>query len=134
MAGGEPGPWRSYGRSFGGKLSASGELRGPRERPRVEVEASGQALRFMGSEVDAIELDADVDVAGKAHSTFALNVSAAEVEGVAIPQLRLTGEGNAARHALALSTHDERRRRELEPDRHGRRPVDARIRVDLRAR
>jgi translocation and assembly module TamB len=86
-----------------GKLSASGELRGPRERPRVEVEANGRGLRVMGSEVDDLELSADVDVSGKAHSTFALNVSAAEVERIAIPQLHLTGEGNAARHALALS-------------------------------
>ncbi|HVJ30581.1 MAG TPA: hypothetical protein VNA66_09765, partial [Gammaproteobacteria bacterium] len=86
-----------------GRLSASGELRGPRERPRVEIEASGQALRVVGSAVDDIELDADVDVSGKAHSTVTLKVSAAEVEGVAISQLELTGEGNAARHALALS-------------------------------
>lgn len=87
-----------------GRLSARGELRGPSQRPRVGVEARGRALGFMGSEIDAIELDADVDVSGKARSTLALTVTAAEVEGVAIPQLRLTGEGNAARHALALST------------------------------
>ncbi len=87
-----------------GALSASGELRGPRERPRVEVEASGEALHFMRFEVGDLELDADVDVSGQSHSTFALDVSAAEVAGVAISQLQLTGDGNAAHHALALST------------------------------
>ena len=89
---------------LGGKLSASGALHGRRDRPRVAVEASGHALRFMGYEAADLELDADVDVSGKAHSTLSLNVSAAEVEGVAIPRLRLSGEGNAAHHALALST------------------------------
>jgi translocation and assembly module TamB len=87
-----------------GRLVASGELHGPRERPRVGVEARGQALRFMGSEVDDVELTADVDMAGKARSSLALDVSAAELQGVEIPQLQLTGEGNAAEHALTLST------------------------------
>jgi translocation and assembly module TamB len=88
---------------LGGSLSARGALDGPRERPHVGVEASGRALRFMGSEVDDVELDADVDVAGKATSSLTLNVSAAQVQGVAIPRLQLTGNGNAEHHALALS-------------------------------
>ena len=63
-----------------------------------------EALRFMESRVDDFELTADVDVAGKAHSSLALAVSSAQVPGAAIAQLQLTGEGNAARHALALTT------------------------------
>jgi translocation and assembly module TamB len=86
-----------------GALSARGALRGPRERPHVSVEARGQALRFMGSAAEDLELAADVDVAGEAPSSLALNVSDASVADVAIAELRFTGEGNAARHALAVS-------------------------------
>ena len=45
------------------------------------VEARGQALRFMGSAVEDLELTADVDVAGQAHSSLALNVSRREGGG-----------------------------------------------------
>ena len=87
-----------------GALSARGELRGPPERPHVGVEARGQALRFMGNAAEELELTADVDVSGQAHSSLALNVRDARVADVAIAELRLTGEGNAARHALELTT------------------------------
>ncbi len=87
-----------------GRLSARGEVRGPRDRPRVGVEARAEALRFMDFGVDDVELTTDVDIAGKAHSSLALAVSSAQMPGAAIRQLQLTGEGNAARHALALTT------------------------------
>ena len=58
----------------------------------------------MDSRVDDFELTADVDVAGQAHSSLMLAFSSAQVPGAAIAQLQLTGEGNAARHALALTT------------------------------
>ena len=87
-----------------GRISGNGELRGPRDRPRVGIEVRGEGLGFMESRVDDFELTADVDVAGKAHSSFMLAFSSAQVPGAAIAQLQLTGEGNAARHALALTT------------------------------
>lgn len=86
-----------------GALSARGELHGPRERPHVVVEARGHALRFMGNEAEELELMADVDVAGQARSSLALNVRDARAADVAIAELRLAGEGNAARHALELT-------------------------------
>ena len=87
-----------------GRISANGELRGPRDRPRVGVEARGEKLFLMDSKVDSFELTADVDLGGKAHSSLMLAVSSAQMPGAAIAELQLTGEGNAARHALALST------------------------------
>ncbi len=89
---------------LGGALTARGELRGPREQPHAQVEAQGQTLRFMGSAVEELELMADIDVAGTAESSLALRMTDARVEGVDVPQLRLTGDGNAASHTLTLST------------------------------
>ena len=108
--------------------------RSARSAARRRRGAAGKRSASWTPRVDDFELTADVDVAGQAHSSLALAVSSAQVPGVAIAQLQLTGEGNAARHALALHDDDERRRRGARPDRHGRRSVDARFRVDLRAR
>ena len=103
MAAGESRSRRSLA-ELAGRISANGELRGPRDRPRVGVEARGEKLFLMDSKVDSFELTADVDLGGKAHSSLMLAVSSAQVPGAAIAQLQLTGEGNAARHALALTT------------------------------
>jgi translocation and assembly module TamB len=91
------------GPELAGRITAHGELRGPRERPRVGVEARAQSVRFEGSDVDDFELAADVDVAGKGQSSLALAVTSARVQGIEIQQLRLTGDGDAARHGVALT-------------------------------
>ena len=88
---------------LGGRLVASGTLNGPRMRPRVTVDASGEGLRFVDSEAAELNLRADIDVAGQAPSQIDLAVRAATVNGTYIEQLALNGSGNAARHELAFA-------------------------------
>ena len=89
--------------SLAGQLKASGELKGPRLQPRVTVDAVGQALQYLDSEVGELELTGDVDLAGQAPSQLRLSLHGAEVQGNHIEQLELTAEGNAAHHSLALT-------------------------------
>jgi translocation and assembly module TamB len=89
--------------SFAGHLTANGELNGPRMRPRVTVDAQGQALRFADSEASEVRLTADIDMAGQAPSQLELALRAAEVQGTYIERLQVSGGGNAARHELALA-------------------------------
>jgi translocation and assembly module TamB len=86
-----------------GELAARGELRGPRERPHVLVDARGESLAFAAYAVESLELTADVDIAGEAHSSLTLSVEEGRVDTLAVPQLRVMAEGNAASHTLALS-------------------------------
>ena len=93
--------------SFSGKLAANGKLSGPRMQPHVTVDAHGQGLTLMGSEVGELTLTADIDVAGRAPSQLDLSLRDAEVQGNEISELELSGAGNAARHELKLTTTGE---------------------------
>jgi translocation and assembly module TamB len=85
-----------------GQLAASGKLQGPRLQPQVAVVARGQALKFLDAEVGELELTADVDVAGAAPSRLDLALRSANVQGTAIQELALSGDGNGAHHELTL--------------------------------
>jgi translocation and assembly module TamB len=93
--------------SLAGALTASGELEGPRLQPRVRVDAAGHALKYLDSEIGELELTGDVDLAGRAPSQLRLLVRAARIQGNALEQLELTGEGNAAHHSLAFTATSE---------------------------
>ena len=54
--------------SFSGRLSANGKLSGPRMQPHVTVDARGEALALMGSQVGELALTADIDAAGRVPS------------------------------------------------------------------
>jgi translocation and assembly module TamB len=115
-AGGTAGPklaleWRIDSPDLGdlsndlaGRLVANGQLDGPRERPRIGVDAQGDELRFMGSAIDVLELSADVDIAGNSQSSLTLAASSARMQGTEVEHLQLMAAGNAARHELVLST------------------------------
>lgn len=96
-----------------GRISARLRAEGPIDAPRIRLEAEGGRLRWQDTRVRALELDADIDVAGKAASM--LRLSAAGVATAPGPgaSIRLDGEGFPAEHRLALSLERRRPQQEL---------------------
>src|SRR5690606_2114404 len=84
-----------------GSLSTSGQATGPLLQPRIDVDATGEAIVLDGIEIGALSLAASVDVAGVAESDLTLDVRDARIAGRSIERLELEGDGTAARHRLA---------------------------------
>lgn len=88
---------------LGGRLSTTGRLSGPLERPLVEVEAAAAGLAVSEVSVAELRLDAVLDAAGASRSEVAMTVLDAAVAGRNVERLDVGGSGDAAAHTLSVS-------------------------------
>jgi translocation and assembly module TamB len=93
--------------SFSGRLDANGRIEGPREMPRVTVDATASSVRVPDAEIGNLMLAARVDVSGSAPSDLELTLEDAVVADTSVATLRLTGSGDAAAHELSLTAETD---------------------------
>lgn len=90
-----------------GRLTLAATAIGPRERPRVTLDAEGSELALPDVQIDTLSADADVDLAGEASSTVSLELGPGVVMGTDLESVRLSGQGNASSHTLMLEAAAE---------------------------
>jgi translocation and assembly module TamB len=87
---------------WSGQVSGTGSAVGPRERPRVTLDARGTAVELPGMRVADLGVRADIDLAGADPSELLISVQDGAFVGTAINSLTLAANGTAARHQLTL--------------------------------
>lgn len=92
---------------LGGALSASGEVLGSLQAPRVQASMNGERLRFEEYTVARLDLEADVDVAGGDSSRVQLDLADAVLAGQTVNSLALSASGGPAAHRATLSADAE---------------------------
>jgi translocation and assembly module TamB len=85
-----------------GRLSGKGHLQGTPQVPRLTAQLSGQELRYEADSLDSLQLEADIDAAGKQRSRLELALAGGRLAGNAIDKLNLSGAGYPRAHALTL--------------------------------
>ncbi len=89
--------------SFAGSLTAHGRVEGPREKPRIELDANGSGIEVPDAHVGTLALNADVDASGREPSSLELTVADAMLSGTEVTRLHAMGSGDAAQHELSLA-------------------------------
>ena len=85
-----------------GQLSGKGRLQGTPQAPRLTAQLTGRGLRYQKDRLDSLQLEADIDAAGKQRSRLELVLAGGRLAGTAIDTLKLTGSGYPQAHALTL--------------------------------
>ena len=87
-----------------GRLSGKGRLQGTSQAPRLTAELTGHDLRYLEDRIESVQLEADIDAAGKQRSRLDLVLAGGRLAGNAIDKLKLTGSGYPQEHTLSLLT------------------------------
>ncbi len=87
---------------FAGRLMAHGRVQGPREQPRIVLDADGSGIDVPEVHIGTLALSADVDASGRAHSSLELTVDGAQISGTGVSHLHAAGAGDAADHTFSV--------------------------------
>ncbi len=86
-----------------GRITGKGTLAGPLKSPRVVAALNADGLVYQDYRLKSLNLDADVDMAGKAQSRVLLSLKEGNAAGVELRKVVLTGRGNPYAHTLTLA-------------------------------
>jgi translocation and assembly module TamB len=85
-----------------GKLSASANLAGSREAPRIELKADGERLRWQANRARALHIDVQVDLSGATQSQVLAELTAFATAPGPGSNLRIKAEGVPDDHRARL--------------------------------
>jgi translocation and assembly module TamB len=101
--------WQVYSEDLGtllpkaeGRLNGKGTLTGPLQSPQVAVALNAHGLGYQDYRLKSLNLDADVDVAGKKRSKVSLSLKEGNAAGIELREIALNGEGDPGAHTLTL--------------------------------
>lgn len=100
--------------SAAGRLAGSGKLQGTPEAAHVVGQLSGSRLRYGEDRIEALSLDASVDLSGRTESHLELSHGDGLLAGVAIHRLKLQGRGYPRAHRLGLTADTAQGRLKLQ--------------------
>lgn len=86
-----------------GRLAGAGRLQGRLSEAQLIATLTGSQLRYGGDRIDALSLDARLDLSGRSESHLELRHGSGSVAGVAINSLQLQGRGRPQAHRLELA-------------------------------
>jgi translocation and assembly module TamB len=89
--------------SASGSLAGSGSLLGKPSEAHLVTTLTGSGLRYRGDRIDALSLDASLDMSGRSESHLDLRHGNGSVSGVVINSLHLQGRGQPQAHRLELA-------------------------------
>ena len=87
---------------WSGQVSGTGSAIGPRELPRLTIDARGTAINLPFMRAADLGVRADIDLAGVAQSQLMVTVQDGAFAETAVNSLALVADGNAARHQVTL--------------------------------
>ena len=87
-----------------GRLSGKGRLQGTPQAPRLTAQLAGQDLHYQTDHIDSMQLDADIDAAGKQRSRLKLALAGGKLADTPVDRFTLIGSGFPQAHTLTLST------------------------------
>lgn len=85
-----------------GQLSGKGRLQGTTQDPRLTAQLTGSELRYQSNSIHNLQLEANIDTAGKQRSRLELALAGGRLAGTTIDKFNLTGSGYPQAHALTL--------------------------------
>lgn len=86
-----------------GRLTLRGEVRGALDAPDVDAVLHGEALRFEAARIGQLDIDASLNRAGLAASTFAVQAQALETGALAARRVNFDLDGNREDHTARLA-------------------------------
>ncbi len=101
--------WQVHSKDLGtllpnakGRIKGKGTLAGPLKTPLVVAALNAEGLVYQGYRLKLLNLDADVDLAGKAPSKVSFSLQEGKVAGVELRKIALNGRGDFGAHTLTL--------------------------------
>lgn len=85
-----------------GSLEFSGSAHGPIESPHVIVAARGERIGYLGWHAQTLTVNGDVDLGGERRSQLSIDAQQIGKASPWLTHIRITGEGTAADHRLAV--------------------------------
>jgi translocation and assembly module TamB len=85
-----------------GRLEFTGTVTGPVKAPHIVAQATAENLSYGDWRVAALNMDGDVDLAGKSASRLTLNAQRAGKAEPYVSSLRIDGQGIASNHQIAV--------------------------------
>lgn len=86
-----------------GRIDGKGTLAGPVKRPQVAFELTAEEVVHSDYRLDALMLNANIDVSGKNQSNVSLNLEEGHAAGVELRKIALNGQGNNDAHRFTLN-------------------------------
>ncbi len=85
-----------------GRINGKGTVAGPLKSPLITATLKASGVAYQDYSLQALNLDANVDLAGKAQSKVAFSLQEGNAAGVELQKIALNGRGNADAHTLTL--------------------------------
>lgn len=86
-----------------GSLHSKGQARGELRRPQIRATLLGKDIHYADYAVDRLNLNADLDLQGKARSSIMLALQGGQAAGIKLSTVRFTGQGTPQAHRFALA-------------------------------
>jgi translocation and assembly module TamB len=99
-----------------GSLTTRGRLTGARATPSIAATLAGQRLRYRDYRVDAINAEADVDLADARDSRMTLAAKGVGAFDILLPALDIQAQGRASAHAMRMTLGEARGELRLSAD------------------
>jgi translocation and assembly module TamB len=90
--------------TLAGGFAAQGSVKGPRERPSLQLDLEGDEIAVSDTRVGRLRGRAEVDLSGAKSSAARLRLSDVTAAGMRWQSMRLEADGSPAQHRLALTT------------------------------